>query len=75
MKTDTKFCFVLFFVVFEKILCSESVAAEKTANFAENSRFSICLFPLCWNSVLEIVLSYAHKWVTGIFLGWAEAVL
>ena len=29
MKIDTKFCFALFCKVFEDILCSESVAAEK----------------------------------------------
>ena len=33
MKIDTEFCFVLFCVVFEEILCSESVAAEKIARF------------------------------------------
>ena len=45
MKIDTKFCFVLFCVVFEDILCPESVAAEETARFClEFMFFFICLF-------------------------------
>ena len=53
MKIDTKFCSVLFCVVFEEILCSESVAAEKTARFCLEFTFFICLLPLCWNSDSE----------------------
>ena len=70
MKTDTKFCFVLFCVVFEETSCSESVAADKTARFCLEFTlffffffFFICLRPLCWNSDSKKVLSNAHKWV------------
>ena len=50
MKIDTKFSFVLFCVVVEEILYSESVAAEKTAKFCLEFTCCICLVPLCWNS-------------------------
>ena len=45
MKIDTKFCFVLFCIVLEEILCSESVAAEKTAGFGlEFTFFHLSIF-------------------------------
>ena len=45
IKIYTKFCFVLFCVVFEEILCSESVAAEKTARFSlEFTFFHLLIF-------------------------------
>ena len=54
MKIDNKFCFILFCVVFEETLYSESVGAEKNARFCLEFTFIlICLFPLfplCWNS-------------------------
>ena len=69
MKTDTKFCFVLFCVVFEKKKCSESVAAEKTTKFCLEFTF-VCFFVflfvyfLCVGiPILNIVLSDAHKWM------------
>ena len=49
-KNDTKFCFVLFCVVFEEILCSESVAAGKTARF--------CLEFVCFHLFISIVLEF-----------------
>ena len=64
MKIDTKFCFVLFCVVFEEILCSESVAAEKTARFClEFTFFSFDYFFCVGIPILKIVLSHAHKCV------------
>ena len=63
MKIDTKFCFVLFCVVFEEILCSESVAAEKTARFCLKFMFSYVNFLRVGIPILKIVLSHAHKWV------------
>ena len=49
------------------ILFFESVAAEKTAIFAENSRFFFFFFFyfFCVGiPILKIVLSHAHEWVT-----------
>ena len=65
MKIDTKFCFVLFYVVFEEMLCSESVAAEKTARFRLEFMFFICYLRVLYVGIpiLKIVLSLAHKWV------------
>ena len=52
MKIETKFCFVPFCIVFEEILCSGSVAAEKTTKFClEFTFFHLFIsFNLCWNS-------------------------
>ena len=44
MKIDTKVCFLLFCVVFEEIICSESVAAEKTARFCLEFMFYLFIF-------------------------------
>ena len=64
MKIDTKFCFVLFCVEVEEILCSESVAAEKTARFCLEFKFLSCVYFLHVGiPILKIVLSHAHKWV------------
>ena len=64
MKIDTKFCFVLFRVVFEEVLCSESLAAKKIARFCLDFTFSSFVYFLCVGiSILKIVLSHAHKWV------------
>ena len=65
MKIDTKFCFVLFCVVFEDILCSESVAAEKTARFCllRIHVFSFTYFLYIGIPIPKIVLSHAHKWL------------
>ena len=64
MKINTKFCFVLFCVVFEEILCSEYVAAEKTARFCLEFTFFLFVYFLCVGiPILKIVLSHAHKWV------------
>ena len=69
MKIDTKFCFVLFCVVSEEILCSESVAAEKTARFCLKFTFFFFFFFffvyfLCVGiPILNIILSHAHKCV------------
>ena len=60
MKIDTKFCFVLFCEVFEEILYSESVAAEKTAIFCLVFTFSSFVYFLCVGiPILKIVLSDA----------------
>ena len=64
MKIDTKFCFVLCCAVFEDILCSESVAAEKTARFCLEFIFFSFVYFLCVGiPILKVVLSHAHKWV------------
>ena len=64
MKIDNKFCFVLFRVVFEELLCSESVAAEKTARFCLDFTFFSFVYFLCVGIlILKIVLSHAHMWV------------
>ena len=65
MNIDTKFYFVLFCVVFEEILCSESVAAEKTTSFCLEFTFffSFVYFLYVGIPILKIVLLYAHKWV------------
>ena len=64
MKIDIKFCFVPFCVVFEEILCSESVAAEKTAKFCLEFTFYIFIsFDCDGIPIVKIVLSHAHKWV------------
>ena len=63
MKIDTKFCFILLCVVFEEMLCSESVAAEKTARFRLEFMFLICYLLCVGIPILKIVLSLAHKWV------------
>ena len=64
MKMDNKFCFVLFCVVFEEIVCSESFAAEKTARFRLEFMFFSFVYLLCFGiPILKIVLSHAHKWV------------
>ena len=66
MKTDTKFCFVLFCVVFEETLCSESVAADKTARFClEFMFFFICLrlcagIPILKNRPGRVAQSVGH---------------
>ena len=68
MKTDTNFLFCLFCVVFDEILCSESVAAEKTTKFFLEFTlffffFAFVYFLCVGIPVLKIVLSHAHKWV------------
>ena len=64
MKLDSKFCFVLFCVVFEEILCSESVAAEKTARICLEFTFFSFVYFLCVGiQILKILLSHAHKLV------------
>ena len=64
MKIDTKFCFVLFCVVFEEILCSKSVAAVKTARFClEVTFFHLFISFFVGTPILKLVLSHAHKWV------------
>ena len=64
MKTDTKFSVLLFCVVFEEILCSESVAAEKTARFCLEFKFLSFVYFLCAGiPILKIGFSHAHKWV------------
>ena len=64
MKIDIEFCFFLFCVVFEEILCSESVAAKKTAGFCLDFIFFSFVYFLCVGiTILKIVLSHAHKWV------------
>ena len=63
MKTDTKFCFVLFCVVFEETLCSESVTADKTARVCLEFTFFHLFTSFVLEFYLKIVLSHAHKWV------------
>ena len=63
MKMDTKFCFILFGVLFKEILCSESVAAKKTARFCLEFTFSLVYFLCVGIPILKIVLSHAHKWM------------
>ena len=64
MKIYKKFCFVLFCVEFEEILCSESVAAEKTARFCLEFTFFSFVYFLCIEiPIVKIVLSHAQKWV------------
>ena len=63
MKIDTQFCHVIFCVVFEEILCSESVAAEKTAKVLRIHVFLFVYFLCDGIPILKIVLSHAHKWV------------
>ena len=77
MKIDNKFCFVPFCVVFEEILRSEPVAAEKTARFCLKFTFfffvvfffffffffSFAYFLCVGIPILKTVLSHAHKWV------------
>ena len=56
--------FCPFCVVFEEILCSESVAAEKTARFClEFTIDSFVYFLFVGILILKIVLSHVHKWV------------
>ena len=63
MKIDTKFCFVLFYIVFEEILCSATVAAEKATRFClEFTCFFSFVYSICVGiPILKIVLSHAHK--------------
>ena len=61
MKIDTNFCFVLFCIDFEEMLCSESVAAEKTARFRLELMFFICYLLCVGIPILKKVLSLAHK--------------
>ena len=64
MKTDTKFCFVLFCVVFEETLYYESVTADKTARFCLEFTFFSFVYVLCAGiPILKIVLSHVHMWV------------
>ena len=64
MKIDTEFCFVLFCVVFEEILCSESVAAEKTARILLRIHIFSFVYFLCVGiPILKIVLSHTYEWV------------
>ena len=44
------FCFVLFCVVFIKKYFLNLSLQRKMQDLAENSRFFVYLFPLCWNS-------------------------
>ena len=53
------------------ILCSEALAAQKKRKILlKMCGFFVCLFPLCGNSDLKIVLSPAHKWVTSDVILW-----
>ena len=64
MKIDTKFCFALFCIVFEEIIYSDSVAAEKNARFCLEFTFYSFVYFLCVGIlILKIVLSHAYKWV------------
>ena len=63
MKIDTKFWFVLFYVVFEDILRSESVAAEKTARICLESTFFSFVYFLCVRiPILKIVFHMPISW-------------
>ena len=50
MKIDSKFCFVIFCVVFEEILFAETVAAEKTAR--------VCLEFMFFHLFISFVLEF-----------------
>ena len=61
----SKFCFVLFLYSTGIILCSESVAAQKTARFCLDFAFffSFACFLCVEIPIPKIVLSHGHKWV------------
>ena len=63
MKIDIKFCFVLLCVVFEEMLCSESLLLRKPQYFALSSCFSFVYLLCVGIPILKIVLSLTHKWV------------
>ena len=46
----SKYFFILFFVVFKYLYFLNLFLPRKLQDFAENLRFFVCLFPLCWNS-------------------------
>ena len=54
--------FVIGQVVFEDILCSESVVAEKTARFCLEFTFFV-YFLYVGIPIPKVVLSHAHKWL------------
>ena len=55
------FFFIMFCVVFKYFYFLNLFLPRKQRDLDENSRFFICLFPLCWNSDLKIVLSHTHE--------------
>ena len=69
MKIDTKFCFVLFCVVFEEFLCSESVAADNRKSSLRIHNVLFVYFLCVRIPMLKIVLKHAHKWkISDVFL-------
>ena len=45
-----KYFLILFCLVFKYIDFLNLILSRKPQDFAENSRFFVCLFPFCWNS-------------------------
>ena len=63
MKTDTKFCFVLFYVVFEEIYVLNLLLPRKLQVLLRTHVYSFVYFLCVGIPILKIVLSHAHKWV------------
>ena len=64
MKILSNFFFVLFCVVFNITLFSESVPAKKTQDFSENLLFCLFISFVLEFRFQKLFLSHAHKWVT-----------